>query len=268
MDETMQRGGEPRRNSRSIPSPDSIDVTRTALLLDVDGTLLDLASTPDGVVVPRPLAATLQDLLAQSGGAVALVSGRTIATLDRLFAPLAMPTIGGHGAEMRLSDGGPITKRRPAPLGAQLRRKLHALAGIDPRLLIEDKLHSVAVHYRLALQREDLLKREVEAIVAADHASEVESLFGKAVIEVKPKHFNKGTAVAELMTGEPFASRTPLFIGDDTTDEAVFAILPDLGGHGFSVERPMDGAGGVFESPQTVRAWLAALSDRAGRHHA
>lgn len=260
----MQRGVEPRRNSRTIPSPDSIDVTHTALLLDVDGTLLDLASTPDGVVVPRPLASTLRDLLAQSGGAVALVSGRTIATLDRLFGPLAMPAIGGHGAEMRLSSDGPVTKRRPAPLGARLRRQLHALAGIDPRLLVEDKLHSVAVHYRLVLEREDLLKREVEAIVAADHASEVESLFGKAVIEVKPKHFNKGTAVAELMTCEPFAGRTPLFIGDDTTDEAVFAILPELGGYGFSVGREMAGADGVFESPQAVRAWLARLSEHAG----
>jgi len=83
MDETMQRGIEPRRKSRTIPSPDSIDVTRTALLLDVDGTLLDIAATPDGVVVPATLGSTLSDLLAQSGGAVALVSGRTIDTLDR-----------------------------------------------------------------------------------------------------------------------------------------------------------------------------------------
>ena len=118
----MQRGVAPRRNSRAFPAPDSIDVNLTALLLDVDGTLLDLAPTPDGVVVPRLLASTLRDLLAQFGGAVALVSGRTIATLDRLFAPLAMPAIGGHGAELRLSGDGPITKRRPAPLGAQLRR--------------------------------------------------------------------------------------------------------------------------------------------------
>lgn len=264
MDETMQRGVEPRRNSRAIPSPDSIDIARTALLLDVDGTLLDIASTPDGVVVPRALASTLRHLLAQSGGAVALVSGRTIATLDRLFGSLTMPAIGGHGAELRLLGDGQISKRRPAPLSARLRRKLHALAGIDPRLLVEDKLHSVAVHYRLALQREDLLKREVEAIVAADDDSEVESLFGKAVIEVKPKHFNKGTAVTELMTREPFAGRTPLFIGDDTTDEAVFAILPDLAGYGFSVGREMAGADGIFDSPHAVRAWLAALSDHAG----
>jgi trehalose 6-phosphate phosphatase len=264
MGDIMQRGAEPRRTTRAIPSPDSIDVRRTALLLDVDGTVLDIAATPDGVVVPGALASTLRDLLARFGGAVALVSGRTIATLDRLFAPLKLPAIGGHGAEMRLSGDGPISKPQPAPLSARLRRKLHALAGIDPRLLVEDKLHSVAVHYRLALQREDLLKQEVEAIVAADHESEVESLFGKAVIEVKPKHFNKGTAVIELMTCQPFAGRTPLFIGDDTTDETVFAILSEVAGYGFSVGRDMPGTDGVFGSPHAVRTWLAALSGRAG----
>jgi len=264
MDHTMQRGIAPRRTSRAIPSPNSIDVTRTALLLDVDGTLLDIASMPDGVVVPKALAATLRKLLAQFGGAVALVSGRTVATLDWLFAPLTIPAIGGHGAEMRLSGDDPVSKRRLPPLSETLRRKLHALAEIDPRLLVEDKLHSVAVHYRLALRRESRLKREIEAIVAADHESEVESLFGKAVIEVKPKHFNKGMAVIDLMKREPFAGRTPLFIGDDTTDEAVFAILPDLAGYGFSVGREMAGADGVFASPQAVRAWLAELSNHAG----
>ena len=99
----MQRGIEPRRRSKSIPLPKSVDLNRTALLLDVDGTLLDIASTPDGVVVPASLNATLERLLAQTGGTVALVSGRTIPMLDRLFQPLKLPAIGGHGAEMRLA---------------------------------------------------------------------------------------------------------------------------------------------------------------------
>jgi trehalose 6-phosphate phosphatase len=261
MDETLQTGIKPRHKSRAIPSPDSIDVTRTALLLDVDGTLLDIAPSPEGVVVPAALTATLRNLVTQSGGAVALVSGRTIATLDRLFDPLKLPAIGGHGAEMRRSGKKPITKRRPAPLSEQLRRKLHALAAIDPRLLIEDKLHSIAVHYRLAPQRETLLKKEVAAIVAAEPG--IESLFGKAVIEIKPEHFNKGTAVAALMTRQPFAGRTPLFIGDDTTDEAVFALLPNLAGIGYSVGRAMAGADGLFGSPKAVRSWLARLSQHA-----
>lgn len=264
MDETTQRGVEPHGKSRAIPAPDSIDVTRTALLLDVDGTLLDIAATPDGVVVPATLGATLRDLLAQSGGAVALVSGRTIDTLDRLFVPLKLPAIGGHGAEMRFSGDGPVSKRLPPLLSDSLRRRLHALADIDPQVLVEDKHYSIAVHYRLAPKQGNFLKKEVADIVMVDPADHVEILFGKAVIEIKPKQFNKGTAVTELMTYPPFAGRTALFIGDDTTDESVFAILPDLAGAGYSVGRAMLGAEGIFESPEAVRSWLAGLSGHAG----
>lgn len=265
MDETMQRGTEPHGKSGAPPAPDSIDLDRTALLLDVDGTLLDIAATPDDVVVSSTLRATLSDLLAQSGGAVALVSGRTIDTLDRLFAPLKVPAIGGHGAEIRPSAQDSVLKRRPASTTGPLRRRLHALADLDPHLLVEDKLHSIALHYRLALQQEAFLKKEVARLVAAEGADNMEIIFGKAVIEIKPKQFNKGTAVSELMTYPPFAGRTPLFIGDDTTDESVFAILPDLAGTGYSVGRAMQGAEGIFESPEAVRSWLARLSAHAGR---
>jgi trehalose 6-phosphate phosphatase len=263
MNHAIQGGVEPHRKSQAIPSPQSIDVTRTALLLDVDGTLLDIAPTPDGVVVPETLRATLSDLLSESGGAVALVSGRTIATLDRFFAPLKMPAIGGHGAEMRLSRDGPVSQRGAPAFVASLREKLHALTEADPRLLVEDKLHSVAVHYRLAPEREPFLKQEVSALAAALPEGEAEVLFGKAVIEIKPKRFSKGTAVTSLMTEPPFAGRTPLFIGDDTTDEAVFAILPGLDGHGYSVGKKMAGAEAMFESPHAVRSWLAHLSNHA-----
>ena len=264
MDETMQRGAEPHGKSGAPPSPDSIDMNRTALLLDVDGTLLDIAATPAGVVVSSTLRSTLSDLLAQSGGAVALVSGRTIDTLDRLFAPLKAPAIGGHGAELRPSAQDSALRRRPVSISDSLRRRLHALADIDPRLLVEDKLHSIALHYRLAFQQEAFLKTEVARLVAAETADHMEILFGKAVIEIKPKLFNKGSAVSELMTYPPFAGRTPLFIGDDTTDESVFEILPDLAGRGYSVGRTMTGADGTFASPQAVRSWLARLSTHAG----
>jgi trehalose 6-phosphate phosphatase len=264
MDEIMQRSTEPHGKAGALPSPDSIDMNRTALLLDVDGTLLDIAATPAGVVVSATLRSTLSDLLARSGGAVALVSGRTIDTLDRLFAPLKAPAIGGHGAEMRLSAQDPALKRRPVSISDHLRRRLHALADIDPRLLVEDKLHSIAVHYRLALGHRVLLKKEVAKIVTAERTDDIEILFGKAVIEIKPKEFNKGSAVSELMTHPPFAGRTPLFIGDDTTDESVFAILPELAGRGYSVGRAMTGVDGTFASPQAVRSWLARLSTHAG----
>lgn len=259
----MQRGIEPRRKSRALPSPGTVDLRRTVLLLDVDGTLLDIATTPTGVVVPKSLRPALRKLLALSGGAVALVSGRTIDMLDRLFAPFKAPAIGGHGAEMRLSAGGPVMKGHPPSLSEALRERLHAVATIDPRLLVEDKLHSIAVHYRLAHQHESFLKQEIAGIVAAG-ADQVEILSGKAVIEVKPKHFNKGSAVMELMTSSPFSGRIPLFIGDDTTDESVFAILPEFSGIGFSVGKAIEGAEGIVPSPEHVRSWLAELAAHAG----
>jgi trehalose 6-phosphate phosphatase len=266
MDETMmQRGVEPHRKLKALPPPASLDLSGTALLLDVDGTLLDIATTPDGVVVPNSLRESLRALLAQSGGAVALVSGRTIDKLDRLFAPLKCPAIGGHGAEMRLASEGPVLKRRPPLMSDALRQRLHALAAVDPRLLVEDKLHSIALHYRLAPKREAELKRRVTEVVADNDSDRIEILFGKAVIDVKPKDFNKGTAVIELMNHPPFAGRMPFFVGDDTTDESVFAILPGLSGTGFSVEREMNGADGVIPSPEHVRSWLMQLSADAGR---
>jgi trehalose 6-phosphate phosphatase len=238
-------------------------MNRTAFLLDVDGTLLDIAATPARVIVSARLRSNLGDLLARAGGALALVSGRTIDMLDRLFAPLKAPAIGGHGAEMRLSQSESPLKR-PISISATLRQRLHSLSALDPRLLVEDKLHSVAVHYRLALQREDVLKTEVMRLVEAERDGDIEILPGKAVIEVKPREFNKGSAVIELMAHAPFAGRTPIFIGDDTTDEAVFAILPRLAGHGYSVGRLMQGADASFASPQQVRAWLQRLSKHAG----
>ena len=264
MDETMQRGVKPRRKLKSLPSPQSIDLSGAALLLDVDGTLLDIATTPDGVVVPATLRASLRDLLAQSDGALALVSGRTIDTLDRLFAPLKCPAVGGHGAEMRLLSDGQVVKQRSSELSDSLRGQLQELTKIDRGLLVEDKLHSVAVHYRLAPKRETELKQRIAAIVADKGPDQIEILFGKDVIDVKPKDFNKGAAVIELMSHPPFAGRTPIFIGDDTTDESVFAILPELSGTGFSVEKEMKGADGVIPSPQHVRSWLNQLSLHAG----
>jgi trehalose 6-phosphate phosphatase len=262
-DAIMQRGIEPRRRTKSIPPPASVDLTSTALLLDVDGTLLDIASTPDGVVVPASLNATLERLLAQTGGTVALVSGRTIPMLDRLFQPLKLPAIGGHGAEMRLAPEGAVIKQHPPGLSEAIRKRLHALAEIDPRLLVEDKQHSIAVHYRLALQQEPLLEKEIAAIIADEPGDEIEVLPGKAVIEIKPSRFNKGVAVRTLMGLAPFLGRKPIFIGDDTTDEAVFAILPGLRGVGFSVGRAMPGADGVIPSPEHVRTWLAHLATSA-----
>jgi len=241
------------------PLPTDIDLSSTALLLDVDGTLLDIAPTPDAVVVPPELRQILGDLIERSGGSVALVSGRAIHTLDRLFSPLIVPAIGGHGAEMRLSPGASNVETSPIVLPRSLRERLHRLAATDPRVILEDKSHSMALHYRLTPEHETFLKTAMREIVAGEHAGTVELLFGKYVIDIKPKQFSKGLAVCELMCHQPFADRTPLFIGDDTTDESVFAILPDLNGIGYSVGKPVPGTHGTFGTSQDVRAWLTEI---------
>jgi trehalose 6-phosphate phosphatase len=115
------------------------------------------------------------------------------------------------------------------------------------------------VHYRLAPELGPLIKNRIAAILDRVTAEKLEILCGKAVVEIKPKGFNKGTAVCELLQNPPFAHRTPLFVGDDVTDESVFAVLPALGGFGYSVGREVAGVERTFDSPRDVRDWLTGL---------
>jgi trehalose 6-phosphate phosphatase len=252
---------------RTAPSPQwprADDLDSVALLLDVDGTILDIATTPSGVVVPAPLRRSLEQLHRKTGGAVALVSGRRIGRLDLLFAPLRLPAIGGHGAEMRISGDRPAQSRSGAAISEAVRRAVAAMAVDDPRILIEDKGSSLAVHYRLAPHCGQALKSEVAAILDRHASDRLETICGKAVIEIKSRSFDKGTAVLDLMKIPPFASRRPFFVGDDTTDESVFAVLPMLDGRGYSVERVIAGTNGMFGSPREVRCWLGHLCARGG----
>jgi trehalose 6-phosphate phosphatase len=239
-----------------------IDIGQIAILLDIDGTILDVAATPQAVVVPASLRHTLGKLHARTGGALALISGRLIENIDDLFVPLKLPCVGGHGVEMRISASAPV-QRRHADLSPLLKRQVIAAVTVDPRIIVEDKGSSLAVHYRLAPGQGPLIKNEIAAILDRAPEARLEMLCGKAVIEVKPLSFNKGVAVRELMKGPPFAQRTPLFVGDDVTDESVFAALPALGGHGYSVGREVAGVEGTFGGPQDVRDWLRDLCEPA-----
>jgi trehalose 6-phosphate phosphatase len=243
-----------------LPGPD--DLGAVALLLDVDGTILDTAITPGSVAVPRSLRDSLDDLSRKC--ALALVSGRLIRNLDVLFAPLRLPAIGGHGAEMRLSGTDPTRTRRTAEIGRALRGLIIDAAACDPRIIVEDKGSSLAVHYRLVPHMEQTLKAKIAAILDGVGSRGLEVMYGHAVIEIKPTGFNKGEAVLELMRSPPFVDRRPFFVGDDTTDESVFKVLPTLGGFGYSVARIMPGASGAFSSPYEVRRWLAGLSGGEG----
>jgi trehalose 6-phosphate phosphatase len=249
-------------SEQQLPRQD--DLGTIALLLDVDGTILDTAITPGSVVVPKALRLSLGELHAKSGGAVALVSGRLIRNLDALFTPLRLPAIGGHGAEMRLSSNDATQTRRSAAIGGALRNLVASAVASEPRIILEDKGSSLALHYRLAPQIEQALKAKIAAIIARFAARDLEVMHGKAVIEIKPSSFSKGEAVCEMMKSPPFVRRKPVFVGDDTTDESVFKVLPMLGGVGYSVERLIPGANGTFNSPYEVRCWLARLCGGEG----
>jgi trehalose 6-phosphate phosphatase len=236
-------------------------VSRAAILLDIDGTLLDLAPTPREVWVPPDLATNLNRLLEQTSGALALVSGRSLNDIDLIFAPAQFPAIGGHGAEMRLSIDGEAVATHAPPMDKELKRRLASIARLSPGILLEDKGYSLALHYRLAPHAEKAIYEAVSLIRADLPNAPIEVLPGKCVCEIKHSGFTKASGVRELMTHEPFKGRRPLFIGDDVTDESVFAIMPDYAGLAFSVGRRAQGVDGHFDSPDDVRQFLAGLLD-------
>src|ERR1700675_2222819 len=232
-----------------------------AILLDIDGTLLDLAPTPREVWVPPGLARTLNRLLVRTDGALALVSGRSLNDIDLIFAPEQFPAVGGHGAEMRLSGDSEAVAVHAPPMDKELKRRLAAIARLSPGILLEDKGYSLALHYRLAPHAERAIYEAISLIRADLPNAPIEVLPGKCVYEIKHSGFNKASGVTELMSHEPFKGRRPIFIGDDVTDESVFAIMPDFGGLSFSVGRRAQGVTGHFDEPRDVRAWLARLTD-------
>jgi trehalose 6-phosphate phosphatase len=236
----------------------SLDLARTAALFDVDGTLLDLAAGPFDVDVPQSLKDSLLRLLDKTAGALALVSGRPIGDLDILFTPLQLPAIGGHGAETRLHAN--ETPTRVADLDPQLRRALIGAVAHNPELVYEDKGYSVALHFRKAPHEEPRVRAHVQQALARFPAEKVEVLQGKAIVEIKREGVSKGQAVRALMQRDPFAGRTPAFVGDDVTDESVFSVIPELGGINFCVSRQFEGVQHVFASPADVRRALAHMA--------
>ena len=230
----------------------------TALFLDIDGTLLDLARTPDQVKVPGELLRVLEKLDQQLHGALAFVSGRSLESIDRLFAPFRPAAIGAHGGEIRGING---EIARIAPLPDSIREIFAGLAEHIPGLLLEDKRCALALHYRLAPEALPVLTSAMERHARLIADEKVHILHGKAVIEARPRGIDKGSAVVKLARQKPFKGRAILFGGDDTTDLDVFRILPQLGGRGFSVGKRFPGAEHVFETPRAVRQWLGRVAE-------
>ena len=231
----------------------------SALFLDIDGTLLDMARTPEAVVVPVELRSTLARLHDELDGALAFVSGRSLSTIDQLFMPLQTAAVGCHGAEMRGADG--VVRLLSHPIPDPVRAIFHDLTGEHPGTLLEDKTYALSLHYRLAPEAKAMLEAAMENY-APDFAREnIAIQHGKWVIDARLRGIDKGAGVRALMQQAPFRGRAPVFGGDDTTDMDVFHILPELGGHGFSVGRPFEGVDYEFSSPGAVRQWLNRLAE-------
>jgi trehalose 6-phosphate phosphatase len=203
-----------------------------ALFLDVDGTVLKIAPRPDAVEVSGSLRNILERLRPLLGGALALVSGRTIADLDYLFTPLRLPAAGMHGIERRDARGRVCRKDEAVALD-QIRTALAKFALDHPGVMVEDKIHAVAVHYRQAPKAKSRLRAEVRRLAAA--RDDLQILDGKMVFEIRPRGIDKGTAIKAFLAEPPFVGRLPIFLGDDATDEDGFAIVNDLGGHSIRV---------------------------------
>lgn len=250
-----------RNTKGSVPVPGAIvpHLDECALLLDIDGTLIDLAPTPSAIHVPPELPHLLEELMRRTSGALALVSGRTIGDIDAIMTPVKLPAVGGHGAEMRLLSGGDVRAAAVRPMDDHLKQRFAAIASFNRDILIEDKGYSMALHYRLAPEAERYIYDSVAAIRADLPEAPIEILAGKFVVEIKHEGFSKATAVRELMALSPFAGRFPIFLGDDVTDESVFGIMPDIHGAAYSVGRKVQGTAGHFDSPHDVRLWLARM---------
>ena len=234
---------------------------RIALFLDVDGTLLDFAERPEDVKVPAGLVESVAGARERTGGALALVSGRSIADLDRLFAPLRLSAAGVHGAELRLD---PDSEPAPAPgiadVPSALRNAVHDVLGDFPGTFVEDKRFSLAVHYRQAPGAGGPLRARLADLVEPFRKTGIAMLDAHCAFELKSSRFDKGKAVAAFLSKPPFRDRTPIFIGDDDTDEAGFAVVSARGGCAYSVGRPRPGVVATFANPSEVRGCLAAFA--------
>jgi trehalose 6-phosphate phosphatase len=230
-----------------------------ALFLDIDGTLLEFATHPSAVTVDQDLAPLLRALYDETAGAVALISGRTVADADSLFAPLKLCVAGQHGAERRDFAGG-LHLHAPPLGGLRLAaERLRRLAAAHPNLVLEEKGMNIALHYRGAPRLKAELVPLLERLVS-ELGEDFELQAGKMVLEIKPTGKDKGTAIEEFMQEHPFRDRVPVFIGDDLTDEYGFALVNRLGGHSIKVGRGASVARWRLADASAVRGLLDRLA--------
>ena len=239
------------------------------MFLDVDGTLLDFATRPDGVSLPAGALDTIGRLSDRLQGALALVSGRPLVQLDALFAPLQLPAAGLHGQQLRRTIRGADTHTDPAHAGLattthdadrallRLKHEALALAARHPGILVEDKGSTLALHWRTAPDAADALRTLAQSHLTSLPDYRLQP--GDHVVELVPADIDKGRAVQALMAAPAFQGRTPVFVGDDFTDEFGFDAAHALGGWSVLVgDRSGSGAHHHLADPAAVHAWLHA----------
>lgn len=235
--------------------------TDWAYFLDVDGTLIDIAATPAAAAVDAALLDLLARLHRASGGAVALVSGRALADLDRRLGACRLPLAGQHGLERRDAAGRLWIQPAPPEAKCAIRAALEPLLEEHAGLLLEDKGLTLALHYRQAPHLEAMVRGTMERLVAAAGGGLVLQE-GKCVVEVKPGGVDKGTAIEDYLCEPPFAGRRPVFIGDDVTDEHGFAVVNRSRGLSIKVGEGASCARHRLRDVAAVRAWLAAALEK------
>ncbi len=239
---------------REPPIPDGREC---CLFLDIDGTLLDIAPTPDSVQVDEALRSLLRRLGYACNGALALISGRTISNIDDLFAPLLLPAAGVHGNERRDARGYWHHEAVRGPAFEEFRERMSAALAPLAGILVEDKGCGVALHYRLVPNMHAPLRKAIERLtpwLPETHAI----LEGDEVIEIKPVAHDKGTAIDAFMREAPFARRYPIFIGDDLTDRDGFEAVRKWGGLAIAVGSNVH-ADEHLDNPRAVRRWLSTF---------
>lgn len=244
-------------NDRSGGALDLLYSLECALFLDFDGTLVDLAARPDEVAVAPGLVEAIDVLHQRLGGRLAIVSGRPLAQIDAMLAPLVLPAAGVHGMERRSADG--VLSAAPAPSLATVRAQALALAARHPGLWLEEKYGALALHFRQA----PLLARLCQSTMAqaVQQCPGLLLMEGKMIVEVKAAGVTKGTAIRDFLGEAPFAGHRALFAGDDTTDEAGFAYVQEIGGLGLKVGPGPSVARHRIGSAAALRAALAHVAD-------
>lgn len=226
-----------------------------AYFLDIDGTLLELAATPYRVRPARGLRRLIETLYRSTDGAIALITGRPLGDIDRLFDFPRLPAAGQHGLERRRADGRVTRHARTSRALTSARDALSTVVAKHPGLLFEDKGLSLALHYRRAPRLAGFAHRLVRSL-GAELGGQYEVQRGKRVVELVPAGRDKGVAIAAFMRERPFRGRTPVFIGDDVTDEYGFAMVNGLGGVTIKVGPGPTAAAWRLPDVRAVLGWL------------